>query len=140
MFLSMLKNSTARASLVILLVLLITGAALPQISTSGIGSISSDSRFSSSMDYWPTNGWRNTTPAEQNMSSIRLQEMLDYIDSENYPIISMAVVRHGYMVLEEYMTEYRNENSTQFMYSVTKSFTSALIGIALAQGYIDNLS
>jgi CubicO group peptidase (beta-lactamase class C family) len=92
------------------------------------------------MDYWPTDGWRNTTPSEQDMNSTKLQEMLDYIDSENYPIISTAVVRHGYMVLEEYRFEYRNENSTQFMYSVTKSFTSALIGIALAQGYFDNLS
>ncbi|MHA2460160.1 MAG: serine hydrolase domain-containing protein, partial [Candidatus Thorarchaeota archaeon] len=78
--------------------------------------------------------------SEQDMNSTKLQDMLDYIDSTNYPIISAAVVRHGYMVLEHYRSEYRNENSTQYMYSVTKSFTSALIGIALAQGYFDNLS
>ena len=94
----------------------------------------------SERDYWPTNGWLNSTPEEQGMDSSRLNGLIDYIEDENIPIKSAIVVKNGYVVLEHYFYSFQNENTTHALYSVTKSFTSALVGIALDQGYIDNVS
>ena len=33
-------------------------------------------------DYWPTDGWRSSTPEEQGMDSQKLAELLDYIQQE----------------------------------------------------------
>jgi CubicO group peptidase (beta-lactamase class C family) len=91
-------------------------------------------------DYWPTEQWQNSTPEEQGMNSVLLENMIDYIDEESFNIDSIIVIRHGYIVLEEYPTSLYNENRSHYWYSVTKSFTSSLIGIALDNGYIDNVS
>jgi len=48
----------------------------------------------------------------------------------------MIIVRNGYIVHEYYDTPLYSENISQNVYSVTKSFTSALIGIAIDKGYI----
>ncbi|MFQ5821233.1 MAG: serine hydrolase domain-containing protein [Candidatus Heimdallarchaeota archaeon] len=93
-----------------------------------------------SPDYWPTDGWRFSTPEEQEMDSNRLQNMIDYIESNSIPIHSVIVLRHGYIVLEKYPTIEYNENMTHLLYSVTKSFTSSLIGIAIDKEYIANVS
>ncbi|MFW9958533.1 MAG: serine hydrolase domain-containing protein [Candidatus Odinarchaeota archaeon] len=97
-------------------------------------------------DYWPTLGWRNSTPEEQGMSSSRLQEMVNHIISSELDVHSVIVIRHGYVVLEEYPNPYQGQSrtmssqGTHYLYSVTKSFSSCLIGMALYQGYIDNTS
>ena len=100
----------------------------------------STSQSSISRDYWPTAHWQNSTPEEQGMDSTLLHEMIDYIDEENIYIDSVIVIRHGYIVLEEYPNFLYDENRSHYWYSVTKSFTSSLIGIALDKGYIDNVS
>ncbi len=94
----------------------------------------------SDRDYWPTNGWLNSTPEEQGMDSSQLHGMINYIEDEDIPIKSVIVVKNGYVVLEEYFYSFHNENTTYPLYSVTKSFTSSLVGIAIDQGYIDNVS
>ncbi|MDF1538220.1 MAG: serine hydrolase [Candidatus Thorarchaeota archaeon] len=66
--------------------------------------------------------------------------MMGSIDENNVAIQGIVVVRNGYVVLEEYPGVVYDENSTHLLYSVTKSFTSALIGIAIDQGFIDNVS
>ncbi|MHA1949839.1 MAG: serine hydrolase domain-containing protein [Candidatus Thorarchaeota archaeon] len=97
-------------------------------------------------DYWPTEGWMNSTPEEQGMSSTRLQEMIDYIAEEDLDVHSVIVIRHGYIVLEEYpdpwqgVSRTQSFNGTHYLYSATKSFSSSLIGIAIDKGYIDNTS
>jgi CubicO group peptidase (beta-lactamase class C family) len=75
----------------------------------------------------PTTGWPVSTPAEQGLDAARLGELVELIrEGERYPDIhSVLVVRHGYLVLEEY-----------FAQSVTKSFTSAVMGIAIEQGIL----
>lgn len=101
---------------------------------------------SSVRDYWPTGGWMNSTPEEQGMSSTRLQEMIDYIAEEDLDVHSVIVIRHGYIVLEEYPDPWQGVrrtqafNGTHYLYSATKSFSSSLIGIAIDKGYIDNTS
>jgi len=105
-----------------------------------IGNLDDIRNVSLTRDYWPTNGWLNSTPEEQGMDSVRLQEMADYVTDEGFDIYSVVIIRNGYIALESYFKSYINANSTHLMYSVTKSFTSALIGICVDQGYITNTS
>jgi len=51
---------------------------------------------------------------------------------------SLVVERHGEIVGEEYFQDY-DATSLQTVWSVTKSFTSTLVGIALDRGLLDSL-
>ena len=64
--------------------------------------------------------------------------MLKNIDDYEYPANSVIVVDQGTIVRERYYHDfsYRTQFNT---YSVTKSFTSALIGIAIDQGIIGSV-
>jgi CubicO group peptidase (beta-lactamase class C family) len=64
--------------------------------------------------------------------------MLKNIDDYEYPANSVIVVNQGTIVREIYYNDF--SYSTQFnTYSVTKSFTSALVGIAIDQGIIGSV-
>ena len=89
-------------------------------------------------EYWPTESWRTSTPEKQGMDAARLNQIVDYVNAENLPMHSVLVIRHGYIVLEEYWGIYK-ESIPHVCHSVTKSFTSALIGIAMKEGYIESL-
>jgi CubicO group peptidase (beta-lactamase class C family) len=88
--------------------------------------------------YWPTAGWRSSTPEEQGMDSDLLSAMLGEILEEDYEIDSVTIIRNGYMVVDA-RTHPFNSTSKHNIYSCTKSVVSALIGIAIDQGYIDGL-
>ncbi|MFX0108057.1 MAG: serine hydrolase domain-containing protein, partial [Candidatus Hodarchaeota archaeon] len=90
-------------------------------------------------DFWPTEGWRYSTPEEQGVNPRKLQELMDYIEESEVDIDSVLVVKNGYMVMEEYPSVAYSNTSLQYVASVTKSFTSALVGIALTQGYIGSV-
>jgi CubicO group peptidase (beta-lactamase class C family) len=51
---------------------------------------------------------------------------------------SLLVERHGVLVAEEYFAGY-GRDSLNLVWSVTKSFTSTLIGLAIAAGFIDDV-
>lgn len=91
-----------------------------------------------STPYWPGPAWRVSTPEEQGINSGRLVALLDDIQLHNYPIHGIAVVRNGYLVMEAYVHPFR-AGDRHYIASCTKSFTSALIGIALEQGHIDTI-
>ncbi|MFW9907450.1 MAG: serine hydrolase domain-containing protein [Candidatus Thorarchaeota archaeon] len=93
----------------------------------------------STRDYWPTDGWRNKTLAEMNMSASILNDMLVLIEEQDYPIDSIFIVKNGYAVFEEYPSGIYRPPQRHDMHSVTKSFTSTLIGIALQQGFIGSV-
>jgi CubicO group peptidase (beta-lactamase class C family) len=81
-------------------------------------------------DYWPTAGWRTAAPAEQGMDPAVLDD-LDSLVPDSYPQVrSVLVVRHGYLVYERYWQGV-DAGDGHDVRSVTKSFVSALIGIAL---------
>jgi CubicO group peptidase (beta-lactamase class C family) len=88
--------------------------------------------------YWPTNDWRVSTPEEQGIDSERLDAMVEHIEQDNIRIDGVLVVRHGYLVLEEYIGTYGQEQRHN-VYSCTKSIVSALVGIAIDKGYIDDV-
>ena len=92
-----------------------------------------------SITYFPDTEWTSTTPEEQGMNSTILSDMMQFIEDSGAPIHGLVVTRNGYIVEEEYWSYY-SETSTHHIFSCTKSFTSTLIGIAIKEGFIDNVS
>ena len=88
--------------------------------------------------YWPTEGWRTSTPEEQALDSKQLERMFDAIDDQRLRVHSALVIRNGYIVAETYYPPF-NQDTKHPLYSVTKSFISALVGIAIEQGYINGV-
>ena len=71
------------------------------------------------------------------MDPIKLKEMDVYLE-KNCPLIrSVMVIRNGYIVFEKYYLG--DANVDKDIFSVTKSITSALAGIAIDKGYINNI-
>jgi CubicO group peptidase (beta-lactamase class C family) len=85
--------------------------------------------------YWPTEGWRVSTPEEQGMDSARLVAMFDAVEKADYALHSVLIVRHGYLVTEAYRYPY-DQATPHDVRSCTKSVISALIGIAIQQGHV----
>ena len=88
-------------------------------------------------EVWPTDGWPESTPAEQGLDATLLSDLVDEIRAgERYPDIhGLLVVRHGRLVVEEYFGGYHRDR-LHTLQSVTKSFTSAAVGIAIGRGEI----
>ena len=57
---------------------------------------------SNSVNYWPTQGWRTTTPERQGMKSDVLADMLQYIRNQKLNLHSITIVRNGYLVMDNY--------------------------------------
>jgi CubicO group peptidase (beta-lactamase class C family) len=90
-------------------------------------------------DYWPTDEWLNTTPEEQGLNSNQLDRINSTIAEDDIEVDSVIVIRKGYIVYEKYYG-YWSQYMAHTIQSCTKSFMSALIGIAIDMGYIDNVS
>jgi CubicO group peptidase (beta-lactamase class C family) len=91
-------------------------------------------------DYFPEEAWRVSTPEEQGLSSERLDEMMSFIDENYLQIEGIVLIRNGHLVYEQYPSSDYDAETRHFLFSVTKSFTSALIGIAYDQGLISDTS
>ena len=85
-----------------------------------------------------TDGWSFSTPEEQGMDPDLLNEMMYQIDQHNILIDSILVVKKGHLVFEEYLNSVYDNESRHIIHSCTKSYTSALVGIALDEGYISS--
>jgi CubicO group peptidase (beta-lactamase class C family) len=88
---------------------------------------------------WPTHGWRTAAPPEEGMDPKGLA-IIDDDAGVVYPSLrSVLVVRHGVLVLERYY--HGATPATYFnVWSVTKSVTSALVGIALGEHTLGGLN
>lgn len=91
-------------------------------------------------EYWPTEEWQTSTPEEQGMDSEALKQITAYIADNNLAIDSVVVIRHGYIVFEEYPAYLYDEETPHIVHSITKSIVSSLIGIAIREGYIDGIN
>lgn len=114
------------------------GAATLVLRRSGRPSVSASTTNATGIrDYWPTQDWRSSAPEDQGLDAQTLVSMDRYIQTQVPHIYSTLVVRHGYIVFEKY---YRGDADLHYeVASVTKSFTSALIGIALDKGVLRSL-
>jgi CubicO group peptidase (beta-lactamase class C family) len=81
--------------------------------------------------------WSSATPGAQGMSQQILNSAFVQAEKEGF-IDGLLVIRNGYIVGEEYYNGYSRFRPHNIK-SVSKSFLSALTGIALEQGYIDSL-
>ena len=81
--------------------------------------------------------WRFSTPEAQGMDSHILNTAFDQAKSKNF-IDGLLVIRNGFIVAEQYYNGF-DANQPHNIMSVSKSFLSAITGIALNKGYIDNL-
>lgn len=93
----------------------------------------------STTEYWPTQGWRESTPEAQGMDSRALAAMLDAVKAKSLDLHSLLVIRNGYIVSETYFPSFRPDTRHE-LYSCTKSFISTLVGIAMDKRYIDAVS
>ena len=82
--------------------------------------------------------WKLSFPTEQGLDSIILMKLDSRIENELPHFRSLLIARNGYLIFEKY---YHGASANEFqnLHSVTKSITSALIGIALNEGYITSL-
>lgn len=89
--------------------------------------------------YWPTAGWRSSTPEEQGMDSARLAAALDFLlNQADFDIHSLLVIRHGYIVADVYFAPFTPATS-HHLDGATKGVLSTLLGIAIDQGYIGSV-
>ena len=88
--------------------------------------------------YWPDAEWRTSTPEEQGIDSALILSMLQEIQEKGLNIHSVLVIRHGYLVTEVYFPPYTREIKHP-VYSMTKSVTSAMTGIAIRNGRIKSV-
>lgn len=89
-------------------------------------------------EYWPTSGWKTSTPEQQGMDSTKLIIADEFIQNRLPDAFSLLVVRNGYLVFEKYYS-WGSSDKYAVVHSVTKSVTSALIGIALDKGYLNSI-
>jgi CubicO group peptidase (beta-lactamase class C family) len=89
-------------------------------------------------DYWPTGEWRTSAPQLQGMDSTKLLIADEFIRERLPDAFSLLVVKNGYLVFEKYYS-WGSPEKYAVVHSVTKSVTSALIGIALEKGHLDSL-
>jgi CubicO group peptidase (beta-lactamase class C family) len=88
-------------------------------------------------DYWPDDSWRVSTLKEQDMNVQRIESLESRIEDRS-GVYSLLIIRNGYLVYENYRGG-KNKDSLMHIFSCTKSFTSALIGIAVREGYIESI-
>lgn len=89
-------------------------------------------------DYWPTAGWRTSTPEEQGVDSQQLLRVLQRIDDAGMNVRSLTVIRNGYVVLEATYQPFRADEPYPVA-SVTKSVIGTLIGIAVQEGKLASI-
>ena len=85
--------------------------------------------------YWPTTKWEKSSPHAQGFKPKSIHDMFQFIQKRKFPIDSVVIVKNGYLIGELYAKN-NNEETIGNIYSVTKSFTSALVGIAIDKGHI----
>lgn len=121
--------------IITLSLLVVTAVVLIALAVLGVKNIPGllNNRQASAPDYWPTEGWRTSTPEEQGIDSDKLADMLLAIRDQNVQIHSLRIIRNGYVVLDATFYPY-NGKDVHDVASDTKSVMTTLIGIAADQG------
>ncbi|MFX0011429.1 MAG: serine hydrolase domain-containing protein [Candidatus Hermodarchaeota archaeon] len=82
--------------------------------------------------------WSTIFPELVQMDSSVLDRMIRDVENNNYGVYSIFIVKNGYLVKEWYQSSFDKDYLFR-VFSVSKSVTSALIGIALDKGFINSL-
>jgi len=91
------------------------------------------------VDYTPItrDEWPVSTPEEQGLDPELVAELY-YTASQLETIYSLLVFKNGYLVAEDYFNGGAPDKQSKIQ-SVTKSITSALVGIAIEEGFIESV-
>ena len=94
--------------------------------------------------HWPTAEWQSSTPEKQGVDSRKLLAMVAAYQKkqardETVVIDSITIIRNGFVVADLYFNPLFPPNTPHVIHSCTKSIMSALIGIAIEQGYISGV-
>ncbi len=84
---------------------------------------------------WP---WENVSPESQGIRSGDLENMVEHIEANDLAIHSIIIYKNGTIPFEAYFEPY-NKNVSHNMKSTSKGVISALVGIAIREGYIESL-
>lgn len=126
-------RKTIRVFLAFVLVFSLMGLLKASINTEDVKTFLGQGKYLG--EYWPTTGWRMCTPEEVGMDSERLMKVYEYAANPAIKTQALLVVRKGYIVGEAYLNGFR-QDSRHESFSMAKSFTSALIGIAIEKKFI----
>jgi CubicO group peptidase (beta-lactamase class C family) len=91
------------------------------------------------VDYTPLarDDWLVSTPEEQELDPMFVAEI--YLNAaEPETLYSLLIIKNGYLVTEDYFNDGSVDQKDRLQ-SVTKSFTSALVWIALEQGCLSSV-
>ena len=93
---------------------------------------------SNERDYWPTSGWQVADLEDHGISPSMMTLAQDFAAAD--PLSkSLLVIKDGYLVFEQYYHGGGPDQSTD-LWSVTKSFSSALVGLVMDRGEIDSVN
>ena len=85
----------------------------------------------------PGDDWKVSTSAEQGLDPMLVAEL--YLDAaEMETLYGLLVVKNAHLIAEGYFNEGSVEQKARLQ-SATKSYTSALVGIALDQGHLSSV-
>ena len=76
-----------------------------------------------------------TTPEAQGIPSAAIQNFVDAADKTVHDIHSLMIVRHGAVVAESWWQPFEEERN-HVLFSLSKSFTSSAIGLAVDEGLL----
>lgn len=82
--------------------------------------------------------WSRSSPEAQGLDSIQLQLAFDEAEQRDH-IYSLLIIKNDSLVAERYYRGFNKESAFNVR-SVSKSFLSALVGIALKDGVLDSLN
>src|SRR5215211_2698725 len=74
-----------------------------------------------------------SSPEQQGISSADLLAFVEAADKDVDTMNSFMLVRHGYVVAEGWWAPY-DRDTPHILYSLSKSFTSTAVGLAIAEG------
>ena len=73
------------------------------------------------------------SPESQGVASVEVLGLIDALDKEVDSLNSIMVLRHGQVIAEGWWAPYHPE-ARHSLYSLSKSFTSTAVGLAIAEG------
>ena len=83
--------------------------------------------------------WIEKTPESIGLDSIEVNELMQFVKVSGFNT-QAAILIQGNNIIAEYYGEGYDKVSLATSWSVAKSFTSTLIGIAIDEGYINSIN
>lgn len=88
--------------------------------------------------YWPTKEWRKCKPEAVGINSEKLLRPIEYAATPAFKTDGLVIIRKGHIVGEAYYGKFKIDSRHQ-SFSMAKSFTSTLVGIAIDKGLIKDI-